>query len=93
MMKCVHNERKIMYRYICKLFFFVPDYYCDWAQVKEEKKSKALDIDGCVWMENFKGGLKESKVNEWVRWKEEENIGNEKWERKASEQCREYQES
>lgn len=57
MMKCVHNERKIMYRYICKLFFFIPDYYCDWAQVKEEKKSKALDIDGCVWMENFKGGL------------------------------------
>lgn len=60
---------------------------------RKRKKSKALDIDGCVWMENFKGGLKESKVNEWVRWKEEENIGNEKWERKASEQCREYQES
>lgn len=38
----------------------------------------------------FKGGLKECK---WVIWKEEENIGNEKWERKASEQCTEYQES
>ena len=22
MMKCVHNERKIMYRYICKFFLY-----------------------------------------------------------------------